>query len=57
MGNWDWQVFLQDPGGKDPTYWQWMLSAWGWTGDDTPPVLHKEPLSYESIEMKARSYK
>lgn len=31
MGNWDWQVFLQDPGGKDPTYWQWMLSAWGWT--------------------------
>ncbi|HVR50577.1 MAG TPA: amino acid ABC transporter permease [Pseudorhodoferax sp.] len=31
MGNWDWQVFLQDPGGKDPTYWQWMISAWGWT--------------------------
>ncbi len=31
MGNWDWQVFLQDPGGKIPTYWQWMLSAWGWT--------------------------
>jgi glutamate/aspartate transport system permease protein len=31
MGNWDWQVFLQDPGGTDPTYWQWMMSAWGWT--------------------------
>lgn len=29
--NWDWQVFLQDPGGEYPTYWQWMLSAWGWT--------------------------
>ena len=29
--NWDWQVFLQDPGGEDPTYLQWMLSAWGWT--------------------------
>ena len=29
--NWDWQVFMQDPGGKFPTYWQWMLSAWGWT--------------------------
>ena len=28
---WDWQVFLQDPGGEYPTYWQWMLSAWGWT--------------------------
>jgi glutamate/aspartate transport system permease protein len=29
--NWQWQVFLQDPGGKFPTYWQWLLSAWGWT--------------------------
>ncbi len=29
--NWQWEVFLQDPGGKIPTYWQWMLSAWGWT--------------------------
>jgi glutamate/aspartate transport system permease protein len=31
MGSWDWQIFLQDPGGKIPTYWQWLLSAWGWT--------------------------
>jgi glutamate/aspartate transport system permease protein len=29
--NWQWEVFLQDPGGKYPTYWEWMLSAWGWT--------------------------
>jgi glutamate/aspartate transport system permease protein len=29
--NWQWEIFLMDPGGKDPTYWQWMLSAWGWT--------------------------
>lgn len=28
---WDWQVFLKDPGGNFPTYWQWMVSAWGWT--------------------------
>jgi glutamate/aspartate transport system permease protein len=28
---WDWQVFFQDPGGNYPTYWQWMISAWGWT--------------------------
>jgi glutamate/aspartate transport system permease protein len=28
---WQWEVFLQDPGGKHPTYWEWMLSAWGWT--------------------------
>jgi glutamate/aspartate transport system permease protein len=29
--NWQWQVFLHDPGGAYPTYWEWMLSAWGWT--------------------------
>src|SRR5450759_532289 len=29
--SWQWEIFLQDPGGKHPTYWQWMLSAWGWT--------------------------
>jgi glutamate/aspartate transport system permease protein len=29
--NWQWEIFLQDPGGKFPTYWQWLLSAWGWT--------------------------
>ena len=29
--NLQWDVFLQDPGGKYPTYWQWLLSAWGWT--------------------------
>jgi glutamate/aspartate transport system permease protein len=29
--SWQWQVFLQDPGGKYPTYWEWLLSAWGWT--------------------------
>jgi len=29
--NWQWEIFLMDPGGKQPTYWEWMLSAWGWT--------------------------
>jgi len=29
--NLQWDVFLQDPGGQYPTYWQWLLSAWGWT--------------------------
>ncbi|MEJ8820422.1 amino acid ABC transporter permease [Variovorax humicola] len=29
MGNWAW--LTEDPGGKHPTYWEWMLSAWGWT--------------------------
>lgn len=29
-GTWDWQLFLQDTGGGE-TYFQWMMSAWGWT--------------------------
>ncbi|MGH6625908.1 MAG: amino acid ABC transporter permease [Burkholderiaceae bacterium] len=29
--SWQWEIFLQDPGGQHPTYWEWMLSAWGWT--------------------------
>lgn len=28
--NWDWQVFIQNPGDY-ATYWQWMMSAWGWS--------------------------
>ncbi len=31
MGRLDWSVFLEDPGGKIPTYWQWLVQAWGWT--------------------------
>ena len=31
MGKMDWSVFLEDPGGKIPTYWQWLVNAWGWT--------------------------
>ena len=30
MGDWNWQVFLQDTGGGQ-TYLQWLMSAWGWT--------------------------
>ncbi|KRF18875.1 succinate dehydrogenase [Nocardioides sp. Soil797] len=34
------------------------VAAWEWAGEDGHmPVLHKESLSYEAIEMKARSYK
>jgi succinate dehydrogenase / fumarate reductase, flavoprotein subunit len=32
------------------------VAAWEYAGEQKP-VLHKEPLSYEYIEMKARSYK
>jgi glutamate/aspartate transport system permease protein len=30
LGSWDWQVFLQDTG-DGRTYFDWMMSAWGWT--------------------------
>ncbi len=33
------------------------VSAWAFAGDDEPPVLHKEELTYTAIEMKQRSYK
>jgi succinate dehydrogenase / fumarate reductase flavoprotein subunit len=33
------------------------VAAWEWAGEDEPPVLHKEELTYTAIEMKQRSYK
>ncbi|GAB3480193.1 fumarate reductase/succinate dehydrogenase flavoprotein subunit [Nocardiopsis coralliicola] len=33
------------------------VAAWEFAGDGTPPVLHKEALEYEYVEMKQRSYK
>jgi succinate dehydrogenase / fumarate reductase, flavoprotein subunit len=33
------------------------VSAWEFSGDDKRPILHKEPLVYEYVEMKQRSYK
>jgi succinate dehydrogenase / fumarate reductase flavoprotein subunit len=33
------------------------VSAWEFTGAGQPPILHKEPLEYEFIELKQRSYK
>ena len=33
------------------------VGAWEWGGDDQAPVLHKEDLVYEFVEMKQRSYK
>ncbi|GAA3712648.1 fumarate reductase/succinate dehydrogenase flavoprotein subunit [Microlunatus aurantiacus] len=33
------------------------VSAWEWGGEGGKPVLHKEPLVYEYVEMKQRSYK
>ena len=29
--SWHWEFLFDDPGGADPTYWQWLFSAWGWT--------------------------
>jgi succinate dehydrogenase / fumarate reductase, flavoprotein subunit len=33
------------------------VSAWEFAGDNSRPILHKEPLVYEYVEMKQRSYK
>ena len=33
------------------------VGAWEWKGEDQPPVLHKEDLIYNNIEVKTRSYK
>ncbi|MGC0143252.1 MULTISPECIES: fumarate reductase/succinate dehydrogenase flavoprotein subunit [unclassified Pseudactinotalea] len=33
------------------------VAAWEYTGEDAKPVLHKEDLEYEYVEMKQRSYK
>ena len=33
------------------------VSAWQHQGDDKEPVLHKEPLAFESIHLTQRSYK
>ncbi len=33
------------------------VSAWEFAGDGGKPVLHKEPLVYEHVELKQRSYK
>uniref|UniRef100_UPI003B3B4478 fumarate reductase/succinate dehydrogenase flavoprotein subunit n=1 Tax=Pseudactinotalea sp. TaxID=1926260 RepID=UPI003B3B4478 len=33
------------------------VAAWQWGGEPDAPILHKEELEYEFIEMKQRSYK
>ncbi|BDG08184.1 fumarate reductase/succinate dehydrogenase flavoprotein subunit [Anaeromyxobacter paludicola] len=33
------------------------VSAWEWKGPNETPVLHKEPLVYENIQLATRSYK
>ncbi|MEO9258466.1 MAG: fumarate reductase/succinate dehydrogenase flavoprotein subunit [Crocinitomicaceae bacterium] len=33
------------------------VAAWEWTGNPSEPILNKEPLVYEHIELKQRSYK
>jgi len=33
------------------------VAAWEFTGPDAPPILHKEPLSFENVQPSQRSYK
>jgi len=32
-------------------------AVWGYTGDDKEPAFHKEPLTFENVELTQRSYK
>jgi succinate dehydrogenase / fumarate reductase flavoprotein subunit len=38
---------------KDYAY----VSAWEWVNSDQDPILHKEDLKFENVELKVRSYK
>ncbi len=33
------------------------VAAWEYTGEGKPPVVHKEELKFEEVELKVRSYK
>lgn len=33
------------------------VAAWEYAGEDKAPILHKEPLVFENVELKVRSYK
>ncbi len=33
------------------------VAAWEWTDTNAAPVMHKEPLKFENVELKTRSYK
>ena len=33
------------------------VAAWEYQGEDTPPALHKEPLTFENVTLSQRSYK
>ena len=33
------------------------VAAWEWTGAQSPPTLHKEPLTFEYVHLMQRSYK
>jgi succinate dehydrogenase / fumarate reductase, flavoprotein subunit len=33
------------------------VAAWEFTGERQPPAFHKEPLSFEHVQLSQRSYK
>jgi succinate dehydrogenase / fumarate reductase flavoprotein subunit len=33
------------------------VAAWEWAGEGQTPVLHKEPLEFENVQLAQRSYK
>jgi succinate dehydrogenase / fumarate reductase flavoprotein subunit len=33
------------------------VAAWEYAGENSLPILHKEPLAYENVQLAQRSYK
>ena len=33
------------------------VAVWEWQGEGRAPVLHKEPLTFENVQLATRSYK
>ena len=40
---------------RDETYK--YVAAWEWAGEGKSPILHKEPLEFENVQLAQRSYK
>jgi succinate dehydrogenase / fumarate reductase, flavoprotein subunit len=53
------RVESQTPDGeakRDDAHFSYA-AAWEWKGSGNPPVLHKEPLTFEYVPLSQRSYK
>ena len=47
----------RDLGGDRVTTHEIGPKPWEYTGENNTPVLHKEPLAFENVQLATRSYK